>query len=107
MLRSLVGSEMCIRDRCTAMAHAYKIEGRSLDSEPHYKYATGTMTIKYVQPTSNDLPVLLKARVIEVKGKKTTLACEVYSGDQVTVTAEVIAIRVFDSSKEVKGVFVA
>ena len=77
---------------CTAMAHAYKIEGRSLDSEPHYKYATGTMTIKYVQPTSNDLPVLLKARVIEVKGKKTTLACEVYSGDQVTVTAEVIAL---------------
>lgn len=92
---------------CTAMAHAYKIEDRALDSEPHYKYATGTMTIKYLQPTSNDLPVLLKARVTEVKGKKTTLTCEAYSDGVITVRAEVIAIRVYDSSKEVKGVFTA
>lgn len=85
---------------CTAMAHAYKIEGRTLDSEPHYKYATGTLTIKYLKPTSNDHPVELRATVKEVKGRKITLDCSIYSQGVLTGTAEVIAIRVYDSSKE-------
>ena len=85
---------------CTAMAHAYKIENRALDSEPHYKYATGTLSIKYIKPTSNDHPVELRATVKEVKGRKTTLDCSIYSQGVLTATAEVVAIRVFDSSKE-------
>ena len=37
----------------TAMAYAYKTEGRSLDSKPYYKYATGTLKVKYIKPTPN------------------------------------------------------
>lgn len=85
---------------CTAMAYAYKIEHRELNTAPHYKYATGTLTIKYLKPTSNDHPVLLKAKVLEAKGRKTTVSCQIYSQDILTATAEVIAIRVFDSSKD-------
>ncbi len=88
---------------CTSMAHAYKLEGRTLDSEPHYKYATGTLSIKYLKPTSNDHPVELRATVTEVKGRKTVLSCTVLSQGIVTATAEVIAIRVYDSSKESKN----
>ena len=84
---------------CTAMAYAYKIENRYLDSAPHYKYATGSLSIKYLKPTSNEHPVVLKAVVSEVKGRKTTVSCSIYSEDILTATAEVIAIRVFDSSK--------
>ncbi len=83
---------------CTAMAHAYKIEGRAMGTEPTYKYATGTLSIKYIRPTSNDHPVVLKAKVEDVKGRKTTVVCDVYSSDQKTAEAKVIAIRVFDSS---------
>jgi acyl-coenzyme A thioesterase PaaI-like protein len=79
---------------CTAMAHAYKSENRELGSEPHYRFATGTLTIKYLKPTSNDDPVILKARVIEQKGRKTVLSCDTYTGDVKTAVAEVIAIRV-------------
>ena len=90
---------------CTAMAHAYRMEGRALDSEPHYKYATGTMTIKYLRPTSNDDPVELRAKVTAMKGKKTTVYCELYSKGKLTATSEVIAIRVFDSSKKQEVTF--
>lgn len=90
---------------CTAMAYAYRVEERELDSEPHYKYATGTMTVKYIRPTSNDHPVELRAKVTEMKGKKTTVHCELYSKGELTASAEVIAIRVFDSSKEQEGAF--
>lgn len=82
----------------TAMAYAYKMENRSLDSEPVYRYATGTLSVKYLKPTPNQ-EVELRARVMEVKDRKTVLKCEFYSKEIKTAEAEVVAIRVYDSSK--------
>lgn len=84
---------------CTSMAATYRAENRTLDSQPEYRYATGTMTIKYLKPTSNDIPVELRATVKEIKGRKVTVDCKVLSEGQLTAMAEVIAIRVFDSSQ--------
>ncbi len=84
----------------TATAYAYRMEGdRHWSSEPVYRYATGTLTIKYLKPTPNDLPIELRATVKEAKGKKTTIHCEVWCAGIQTATAEVIAIRVFDSTQ--------
>ena len=82
----------------TAIAHAYKMENRSLGSQPEYRYATGTMEIKYLRPTSSLSPVTLRATVIETKPKKTTMMCSLFSEGQQTVEAKVIAIKVYDSS---------
>ena len=84
----------------TAMAYAYRSENRSMDSQPIYRYATGTMKIKYLKPTSNNHPVELRARVIEHKGRKTTVNCSIYSNGILTAEGEVIAIRVYDSSED-------
>jgi len=90
---------------CTAMADAYRKEDRALDSTPEYRYATGTLSIKYLKPTPNT-KVELRARVIEVKGRKTTLKCDLYSENgEKTAEADVIAIRVFDSSENKATVF--
>ncbi|MEM9850034.1 MAG: hotdog domain-containing protein [Bacteroidota bacterium] len=89
----------------TAMAAAYAAEDRALDSQPVYRYATGTITVKYLRPTPNDQPVELRATVTEIKGRKVRLNCIVKSKDIVTAEAQVIAIRVFDSSEEKHGVF--
>ena len=81
----------------TAMAHAYKTENRSLDSEPVYRYATGTLNIKYLKPTPNT-QVELRAKIVDVKRKKTTLTCRFYDDSgELTAEADVIAIRVFNS----------
>lgn len=87
----------------TAMAAAYKLENRSLDSEPIYRYATGTLNVKYLKPTPNDKPVQIRAKVLEIKGKKVTLSCDVFSEGIKTVEANVIAIRVFDSTNSKDG----
>ena len=84
---------------CTAMAATYKAEGRSMESEPVYRFATGTMTIKYVAPTSNNSPVEIRAKVEEIKGRKVTVSFKVYSEEVVTAKGEVIAIRVFSSAE--------
>lgn len=87
----------------TAMAEAYRAEERSLDSEPIYRYATGTLNIRYLKPTPGDQEVEIRASVIEVKNRKTTLTAEVWCGDVCTATAEVIALRVVDSSQDTTG----
>ena len=87
----------------TAMAAAYRAENRNMDSKPEYRYATGTMTIKYLKPTPNDVPVEIRAIVEETKGRKTTLSCEVFSAGIKTAEASVIAILVSDSSRPEKG----
>ena len=83
----------------TAMAAAYQAEDRDLDSEPAYRYATGTLNVKYLKPTPNDIPVELRAKVEQIKGRKTTLSCEVFSAGVKTAEASVIAIMVSDSSQ--------
>jgi len=80
----------------TAMAAAYQAEGRALDSAPVYRYATGTLNIRYLKPTPNT-HIELRATVKEIKGRKTTLHCKVFAEGQQTAEAEVIAIRVADS----------
>lgn len=89
----------------TAMAYAYKVEGRHLDSMPEYRYATGTLSVKYLKPTPNT-KVTLRASVTEVKGRKTVLKCDFLdeNGDK-TAEADVVAIRVFDSSQDTVSVF--
>ena len=84
---------------CTAMAAAYQAENRDLDSEPLYRYATGTISVKFLKPTSNEKPIELRARVKEIKGRKIIMSCVALSEGVITAEAEVIAIRVFDSSK--------
>lgn len=81
-----------------AMAAAYQAENRSLDSLPEYRYATGTITVKYLLPTSNLAPVELRTQIQEIKGKKVSMTCQVFSEGKQTVAAEVVAIRVADSS---------
>lgn len=87
----------------TAMADAYRKEGRSLDSDPVYRYATGTLNIKYLKPTPNDQRIELRAKVTEVKGRKTVMQCRSLVAGVVTAEAEVIAIRVYDSSQDQGG----
>ncbi|TAF64274.1 MAG: PaaI family thioesterase [Cytophagales bacterium] len=83
----------------TAMSYAYRQEGRTYDSEPTYMYATGTMSIKYLKPTPIDKIITLKAEVLEANEKKTTIVCEAWVEGIKTAEAQVIAIRVVDSSK--------
>lgn len=89
----------------TAMAAAYKAEDRDLDSSPIYRYATGSLSVRYLAPTPTDAPVWIRARVTAVKGRKTTLVCKVFSGDIQTAEAEVVAIRVVDTSQQESSAF--
>lgn len=82
---------------CTAIAHAYRSEGRPIGSEPSIWCATGRLEIRYLRPTPIDEPVHLRARIIDASPRKAIVRCTVSSRGDVCAEAEVVAVRVSDS----------
>lgn len=89
----------------TAMAAAYRAEGRSLDSQPYYRYATAEITVRYLKPTPNDLPVELRARVQKISGRRVWLSCEVSVEGSKTAEAEAVGVRVLEGEPEEGSIF--
>lgn len=84
----------------TAMAQAVRNENRALKSEPHYRFATGSLNVRYLRPTPIDQTLVLRARVTGIEeARRYTLHCEVYAGAQKTVEAEVVAVLVYRSDR--------
>jgi acyl-coenzyme A thioesterase PaaI-like protein len=79
---------------CTAIADAYSSEDRPIGSEPALWYVTAKLKVDYLLPVPIDRPVVLKARVRRVDGKKTWVDCTAYSDTLECARGEVLAIRV-------------
>ncbi len=79
---------------CTAIATAYREEGRGLNTEPFIWYVTASLKIDYLRPTLINEPVNLRARVRESRGRKTVVTCSLFSRDKECVRAEVLAVHV-------------
>lgn len=84
----------------TALSAAYEAEGRAWGSDPVYRYATGTITVRYIKPTPNDRPISLRARLVEMTGRKTRVHCEVFVEGEKTAEADVLAVRVMEGQPE-------
>jgi acyl-coenzyme A thioesterase PaaI-like protein len=89
----------------TALAHAYREENRSMASNPVYRYATGSIAVRYLKPTPNDQPIVLRARILSVDGRKTKVGCEVTVNGILTATAEVLGIRVVEGEPSADSPF--
>jgi acyl-coenzyme A thioesterase PaaI-like protein len=78
----------------SAIADAYRQEGRGLDSEPLLWCVTATMKIDYLRPVTISRAVNLKARIVKREGRKITVQCELFSKDTLCARADVLAVRV-------------
>ena len=78
----------------TAIASAYRAEGRPLGSAPRIAYVTAELDVRYLRPTPTDRPIHLRAWVEGEVGRKTRVRCELGSGGEVSASAEVLAVRV-------------
>ena len=79
---------------CTAVAYAYKQQGRPLGEGEEIWYATGQLNIDYQRPTPIDQPLLLTAKVTSVEERRIILSCSLESVGKICATAEVVAMLV-------------
>ena len=79
---------------CTAIADAYRREGRRMGEGELIWYVTGSLQVDYRRPTPIDRQVEIRARIVGHEGRKTRVECELCSDGQICAVARVLAVRV-------------
>ncbi len=79
---------------CTAIADAYRREGREVGEGELIWYVTGSLQVDYRRPTPIGQLVTVWARVSEIAGRKTWVACQLTSAGEICAEGRLLAVRV-------------
>ncbi len=79
---------------CTAIAAAYRAEGRPIGSDPLIWFVTGSLQVTYRRPAPLDRPIHVRARIKETTDRKTVVDASVGADGESYAIGEVVAIRV-------------
>ncbi len=78
----------------TAAAAAYREAGRPMDSQPALRFLTGSLHVDYLRPTPMGVPLEIRGRVKEIKGRKIVIEEWILANGVTTVRGEVVAVQV-------------
>ena len=81
----------------TAAAAMYRIEGREMDSEPPFRFVTGSLHVEFLKPTPQCGELEIRGRVKEVKGRKVIVEATIFAEGVATVRGEVVAVQMPES----------
>ena len=77
----------------TAAAAAYRAQGRPMDTEPPLRYLTGSLHVDFLRPTPIGVPLEVRGRVKEIKGRKVVVEATVSAKGEVCARGEVVAVQ--------------
>jgi acyl-coenzyme A thioesterase PaaI-like protein len=89
----LIASLIDCHSTGTAAAAGYRAEGRPMDSEPPLRYVTASLHVDYLRPTPIEATLTLRARVQEIKGRKTTVHCSLYANGDECARGQVVVVQ--------------
>jgi acyl-coenzyme A thioesterase PaaI-like protein len=90
----LLASLMDCHGTGTASAAAYRDQGRGMDTDPPLRFVTASLKVDYLKPTPLGVPLEVRAKVKEVKGRKVTVSATLSAEGDVCVRGEVVAVQV-------------
>ena len=93
----LIASLIDCHSTGTAAAAMYKADGRDMDSQPLYRFVTGSLHVDYLKPTPLSQPLQIRGRIKEIRGRKVIIETTVFSGDVATARGEVVAVQMPES----------
>ncbi len=77
----------------TAAAAAYRAQGRALDTDPPLRFVTASLKVDYLRPTPLGVPLEVRGKVQEIKGRKVVVAATVSARGEVCARGEVVAVQ--------------
>ena len=83
----------------TAAAAAYRNSNRSMDTKPAFRFLTGSLHVDYLKPTPLGIPLEVRGKVKEIKGRKIVIGEWILADGVITVRGQVVAVQV--SEKQV------
>ena len=82
----------------TAVATAYRLEGREMGEGEEIDYATVKLTVTYLKRTPIDTTLELRAKVIRVGNRSITVETTLSANGKECVRGEVVAVRMMPES---------
>jgi acyl-coenzyme A thioesterase PaaI-like protein len=89
----LIASLIDCHSTGTAAAATYRREGRAMDTEPPVRFVTASLRVDYLRPTPLGVPLEVRGRVKEIKGRKVVVGATLSAQGEVCARGEVVAVR--------------
>ncbi|HFC12057.1 MAG TPA: PaaI family thioesterase [Anaerolineae bacterium] len=83
----------------TAAAAAYRAAGREMGTLPLFRYVTASLHVDYLKPTPLGKPLIIRGRVVEIKGRKVIVESSLFVDGVETARGKVVAVEMPDSFK--------
>ena len=77
----------------TAAAASYRAAGRAMDTEPAFRFVTASLQVDYLRPTPIGVPLRVRARVKEIKGRKVIVTATLTANDEICARGEIVAVQ--------------
>jgi len=81
----------------TAAAAAYRAAQRAMDTQPPLRFLTASLRVDYVRPTPLGVPLEIRGKVKQLKGRKVVVSATVSADGEVCVRGAVVAVQVPDN----------
>ena len=89
----LLASLIDCHSTASAAAAMYRSETREMDTEPSFRFVTGSLQVRYLKATPLGPELMIRGRVREIDGRKVIIESTVSVDGAATVRGEVIAIQ--------------
>lgn len=80
----------------TASAAAHRSAGLPEDTPSPFRFLTASLKVDFLKPTPLGIPLEIRGKVEEIKGRKVIVHARIIADGQVTVTGQVVAVQVPD-----------
>ena len=90
----LLASIIDCHGTATAAAAMYRAEQRDMDTEPPIRFLTASLHVDYRRPTPMNIPLQIRGKVKEIKGRKVVVSATVSADGKICVRGEVVAVQV-------------
>jgi acyl-coenzyme A thioesterase PaaI-like protein len=89
----LIASIIDCHSTGTAAAATYRAEGREMGTEPPLRFVTASLHVEYIRPTPLGVPLEVRGKVKEIKGRKVVVSVTVSAGREMYAKGEVVAVK--------------
>jgi acyl-coenzyme A thioesterase PaaI-like protein len=77
----------------TASAASYRKEGRQMGTDPPLRFVTASLHVEYLRPTPLGVPLEVRGKVQELKGRKVVVSATVSAEGDVCARGQVLAVQ--------------
>lgn len=81
----------------TAAIAAYRAQSRKIGSDPPFRFVTASLHVDYLRPTPMGMPLEIRGRVKEIKGRKVVVSATLAAAGKICVKGELVAVEMPES----------